>query len=163
MKKLFEISNEYLNIFDQIEENNGELSAEIEKKLAISESELKQKGIAYCAVIKKLDGELETIDKEINRLQALKKTRNNIVQNLKDRLKYALLQFDITEIKTELIKINFRKSKNVVIDNIEDLPEFCKKVKVAVTADKKLIKEMIESGKMIKGAHIEENKNLQIK
>lgn len=163
MKPIFEISKDYLNIIDQIETNEGEITPEIETALAINEGEIKQKSIAYVAVIKSLESDVNTIDDEIKRLTALKKSRSNIVLNLKDRLSYALELFSIEEIKTELLKINFRKSKSVVVDDIDLLPETCKLTKVSVTPDKKMIKELIESGAKIEGAYISENRNLQIK
>ena len=163
MKNLFEISTDYLELFDKIEENQGEITPEIETALAINEGEVKQKGVAYCAVIKTIDGEVAMIDNEIKRLQALKKARVNIVLNLKDRLKNALILFGIDEIKTELIKINFRKSKSIVVTDVDELPVSCKTTTVTTVADKKAIKELIENGFDVKGATQVENKNIQIK
>ena len=163
MKPIFDISKEYLNLIDQIEENNGEITEQIETALAINEGEIKQKSVAYVAVMKSLESEVDFIDNEIKRLQALKKSRANIVQNLKDRLEYALNTFGIDEIKTELIKINFRKSKSVIVDDIDLIPESCKKTTINITPDKKLLKEMLEDGAIIIGAHILEKKNLTIK
>lgn len=163
MKPIFEIKKEYADILDQIEENNGEITEEIENRLAINEGEIKQKGVAYAVVVKSMEAEQITIDNEIKRLQQLKKVRDNIISNLKDRLKYALEHYSIDEIKTETLKINFRKSKSVVVSDIDSLPEQCKKITVKVEPDKKLIKEMIEKGEFVNGAIIQENKNLQIK
>jgi len=163
MKAIFEISKDYLELAEQIENNGGEVTPEIETALAINESEVKQKSVAYVAVIKTMESDVKTIDEEIKRLQALKKSRSNIINNLKDRLTYALNLFEIDEIKTELVKINFRNSKSTVVDDIDLLPEICKKTTVSITPDKKTIKELIESGKKIEGAYILENRTLQIK
>ncbi|WBC28430.1 Gam-like end protection [Rhodobacteraceae phage LS06-2018-MD05] len=163
MKPIYEISKNYLDLIDQIEENNGEITPEIETSLAINEGEIKQKSVAYVAVMKSLESEVDFIDNEIKRLQALKKSRANIVQNLKDSLEYALNTFGIDEIKTELIKINFRKSKSVIIDKPELVPDHYNTITVTRTPNKKAIKEAIESGKKVKGAYISENRNLQIK
>lgn len=163
MKKIFEIGKEYIELIDQIEKNEGEITDEVETALAINEGEIKQKSVAYVAVIKSMESDVKTIDEEIKRLTALKKTRGNIILNLKDRLTYALNLFGIEEIKTELLKINFRKSKSVEVDDIDLLPETCKATTVSIKPDKKMIKQLIESGEKINGAHIQENRNLQIK
>lgn len=163
MKPIFEISNDFLQLLDQVENNDGEITPEIESALAINDGEVKQKSVAYVAVIKTIEADVKIIDEEIKRLQALKKSRGGIVSNLKNRLDYALKLFCIDEIKTELVKINFRKSKIVVIEDIDLLPDSCKNIKVTVIPDKKTIKQLIEDGKNIKGAYIQVNSNLQIK
>jgi hypothetical protein len=163
MKNIFEIEQKYLSIIDEIEANEGELTPSIETALAINEGEIKQKSMAYVSVIKNMESDVQTIDSEIKRLQALKKSRGNIVQRLKDTLQNALILFDIPEIKTELCKISFRKSKSVVVDDITLLPKECKTTTISITPDKKKIKELIESGIKLEGAYISENKNLQIK
>jgi hypothetical protein len=132
MKPIYNISKEYLELVEQIETNEGEITPEIETALAINEGEIKQKGVAYVAVIKTMESDIKTIDDEIKRLTALKKSRGNIVNNLKDRLEYALNLFEIDEIKTELVKINFRKSKSVVVDDIDLLPELYKNTTISV-------------------------------
>lgn len=162
MKSIFEISKEYITIIDELEINGGEVTEGIETALAINEGELKQKGVAYVAVIKSLDSEVEIIESEIKRLTALKKARNSIISNLKDRLSNAMQQYGIDEIKTELVKINFRKSKSVNIYDESILPDNCKIVTVS-TISKTELKKRIDAGEKIAGVEIVENLNLQIK
>jgi hypothetical protein len=52
MKSLYEISTDLMTIFNQIEENNGEITESQETALAISEGEIKQKAVAYVSVKK---------------------------------------------------------------------------------------------------------------
>ena len=59
------------------------------------------------------------------------------------------------------LKISFRKSESVEIDNVEELEDRFKRVKVE--ADKTAIKQAIKSGKEVKGARLVENNNLQIR
>lgn len=163
MKSIYEISKDYIEVLSELENNGGEFTEDIETALAIPEAQVKQKSIAYVAVVKSIEAETNEIKAEISRLTALKKHNDTIVMNMKTRLKNALELFDIPEIKTATNKISFRKSESVIIDDIDLIPETCKKVSVTVTADKKLLKEMLESGDIIIGAHIQENRNLQIK
>lgn len=162
MKNIFQISSEYLNILDELEENGGEFTPEIEHSLAINESELKQKGVAYAALIKSVEAEQVIIDNEIKRLQAFKKVRGNIILKLKDMLKNALEMYEIDEIKTETLKINFRKSESVVIDDVYLLPDDCKILKIEHIS-KTEIKKRLKSGEEMQGVHLEVNKNIQIK
>lgn len=162
MKSLFTIGSEYLEIFNQIEENGGEITPEIETALTISKSELEQKATNYVNFIKELDGKAFSIECEIKRLQALKKQNDTFVEKLKENIAKAMETFEIDEIKTDLIKINFRKSKSVIIEDVELLPNDCVKIEKKPIS-KTEIKKRIEAGEFITGATIVESKNLQIK
>lgn len=162
MKSIYEISTSYLSILDQLEENGGEITPEMEQQLNITEIEVRQKSEAYVAVVKTLESSTKTIDDEIKRLQARKKTMVKLSTSLKDRLSMALKTFGIDEIKNALFTINFRKSESVIIDDIQALPDICKVVKVEAIS-KTEIKKMIKSGQDIPGAKIITNSNMQIK
>jgi hypothetical protein len=160
-KSLYNIEKEYLEIANQLED--GELSPELETALAINERELQGKAIAYAYVIKDSEDTVSVIDAEIKRLQGLKKTEQNKVTRLKETISNAMEFYGITEIKTETLKLNFRRSEGVVGSNdylTDDLvtivPEQRKPNLVAIKA---AIKEGIE----IEGYSIEERYSLQIK
>lgn len=160
-KSLYNIEKEYLEIANQLED--GELSPELETALAINERELQGKAIAYAYVIKDSEDTVSVIDAEIKRLQGLKKTEQNKVTRLKETISNAMELYGITEIKTETLKLNFRRSEGVVGSNdylTDDLvtivPEQRKPNLVAIKA---AIKEGIE----IEGYSIEERYSLQIK
>ena len=110
-----------------------------------------------------MDADIDIIDAEIKRLQAAKKQREKATEYLKDRIKHAMDLFSIEEIKTPLVKINFRKSESVEVDDVNSLPAAFKVVKVTEQADKGAIKEAIKNGADIIGCRIVENKNLQIR
>ena len=112
-------------------------------------------------MIKTLDSECDVIDNEIKRLQELKKQRSNFTQSLKDRLKNAMQAMELTEIKTALNKINFRKSESVEIIDESILPNNVLIYEPKI--DKKKIKEIIKNGGVVLGAEIVVNQNLQIK
>lgn len=160
---LYQIEQNYLQIAEQLIDNGGETSPEIEQSLAITEEQLQNKSVAYSFVIKEMDGEVEIIENEIKRLQAMKKTRENASERLKANIKHAMELFNIDEIKTPLVKINFRKSEAVEVDDVNQLPAPYKVVKVTEQADKMAIKEAIKNGAEIPGCRIVANRNLQIK
>ncbi|MDX5586529.1 MAG: siphovirus Gp157 family protein [Aureibaculum sp.] len=162
MKNIYEIEQNYLALVEQIEANEGELTPELEQALEINQKELEVKSLRYVQVMKTIDGETSLIDAEIKRLQALKKARVNVVSRLKETISQAMKLYEVDEIVTPLVKINFRKSKSVVISDIEALPANCKIIETKPIS-KTEIKKMIESGTEVSGASIVENQNLQIK
>jgi len=159
---IYNIQQNYLSICESIIENGGEITALQEVELMISKSELQQKAVAYIYVVKSLESDVTTIDEEIKRLQALKLSRTKTIDKLKDTVKSAMEMYDIEEIKTATLKINFRKSESVEVDPdiISDI--WCN-TKTVKTPDKSRIKEAIKIGTAIRGAILKINRNIQIK
>ena len=66
---IWQIQQDLLDIFNELEENGGELTPELEEKLAVTQEDFKNKVKSYGEVIKSLKGEIDTIDKETARLK----------------------------------------------------------------------------------------------
>ena len=162
MKSLYEISTDLMTLFNEIDNAGGEITESQEALMAIGRSELNQKGVSYAYIIKTFEGEVEIAKAEIKRIQQLIKIREGIVSKLKETLKNALLTFEIDEIKTELVKINFRASKSVNIFDENLLPNDCVIIEKKPISKTEL-KKRIEAGEYIPGCEIVENLNLQIK
>ena len=158
---LYDIKNEYLDLINQVEELEGELTPEIEIKLNINQNELQNKAIAYHSVILSKDAFNMQIDNEIKRLQALKKRNNSLVDNLKDRLVGAIQMFGEFTVGTNTFGL--RKSERVEVEDVNQLPKEYKTIKVTEQANKILIKKDLKLGKEIENAYIVEQYNLKIK
>lgn len=158
---LYNIELDYLRLVDEIEANDGVLTEEQEKALTINESELKGKALAYKEVIATKEIFNQRIDDEIKRLQALKKTNNNVVARLKERLLEAVKLFGNFE--ANLSKFGTRKSTQVLTpEDINGLPKEYKTVKVTEAANKVAIKEALKAGKTIEGCELKEVLTLKI-
>lgn len=160
-KTLLEITGEALAIYENLEENGGELTHNLEKELEINESELQSKGKAYLEVIGDNKAYLDRVDIEIKRLQAIKKARKYLIDNLEFRLLEAQKVYGDFEIG--LHTITTRSSESIEVNNINFLPKEFKVVKVTETADKKALKEAIKRGEVIEGVTLKKNENLRIK
>jgi len=160
---LFKIEQQYIDLTEQLIESEGELTPELEQALNITLTEFETKSIAYGHVIRKLDAECDIIDSEIKRLQSIKRSRESASERLKTRIKQAMELFDMPKIETPLIKLSFRKSESVEVEDINSLPAMYKTIKIVETPDKKLIKDSLKLGKEIPGCKLVENNNLQIK
>ena len=160
---IYQIEKSYNQLAEELIDNGGELTPLLEEQLAITEEQLQNKSVAYSFVIKQMDDDVDIIDAEIKRLQALKKQREKASEYLKERIKHAMELFSIEEIKTPLVKINFRKSESVEVDDVNALPAAFKVVKVTEQADKAAIKAAIKDGVEVTGCRIETHRNLQIK
>lgn len=110
---IFEISNELSSIIDELEENGGELTEELSEKLTISQQEFKNKIENYINVIKNIDSDVEACDKEIKRLQSVKKTKQNTIERLKTIVCWAIDEYGETN-KSGNKYIDLGKSKVTV-------------------------------------------------
>lgn len=162
-KSLYNIEKEYLEIADQLAD--GELSPELETALAINEKELQGKAVSYAYVIKEAEDTVSVIDAEIKRLQGLKKTEQNKVERLKETISNAMELYGITEIKTETLKLNFRRSERVICNDekakLND--DFVTVVPEVRKPNLTAINKAIKTGEDVQGYEIQENYSLQIK
>lgn len=114
----------------------------------------------YVKVIKSLEADIEARKNEKKRLDGLNKSDQTKIDNLKAALAVSMTETGQTKVDTTLFKVGFRKSEAVVVDETK-LP---KKYQVATyKPDKKTLKELLKSGKHIKGAVLEERSNLSIR
>ena len=90
---IFNISRELEDIFYQIEENGGEITPELEEKLAITEDKLYDKLDGYRRVHSKLLSDAKTCKEEETRIAKLRKTKENQAERLKDTMLTAVQQF----------------------------------------------------------------------
>lgn len=160
---LYQIEQTYLTLVESLIENGGELTPELETELSINKEQLQNKGVCYGFIVKELEGNIDLIDLEIKRLQALKKPLVNSIDRLKNNLSQAMQMFEVTELKTPLLKINFRKSESVEIEDIDLLDADFVKTTITKAADKIAIKEAIKAEIPVRGAVLITNYNLQIK
>jgi hypothetical protein len=160
---LYQIEQNYLNLVESLIENGGELTPELETELSINKEQLQNKGVCYGFIVKELEGNIDLIDLEIKRLQALKKPLVNSIDRLKNNLSQAMQMFDVTELKTPLLKINFRKSESIEVTDIDLLDTDFVKTTITKAADKIAIKDAIKAEIPVRGAVLITNYNLQIK
>lgn len=159
MKNLFNIDAELYEVYNEIENNGGEMTPELEATLEITQEERMTKGEGYVYVIKQLRSQADMIKSEIKRLQELAKRYENSADKLADTLLQSVVAHG--QIKTALVTISSRKSKSVSITDESVIPaEF---LRVKTEPNKTAIKEAIEAGQEVEGALIVENYSLNIR
>lgn len=94
---IYQIQQDLLAIFDELEENGGELTPELEEKLAITQEQFKDKVEDYTNVIKSLDADMAAIKVEQARLKALYDRKEKVAKKLKDIIIAAINKFGDTK------------------------------------------------------------------
>lgn len=162
-QSIYQIQNEFLLIQNQLIEQDGEYTEDQINALAINETDLENKTVGYCFVIKDYEDDVNAIDNEMKRLTQKKKVLNNAIDTLKSTILNAMNLYGKDEIKTAIVKVSFRNSESVEITNESQLDACFIVTKTVTSPDKKAIKDAIKSGEVVTGATISYNKNLQIK
>lgn len=160
---LYEIEKSQLQLIDDLIENGGELTPELEEALAINQQDLTTKATNYGFLIKQLTAECSIIDAEIERLDTLKKSRSKVVEKLKSNMLAAMQVFGVDKIESPVMKISLRASESVEIEDVNSIPADYMVTKVTTQPDKSRIKAAIKAGEVMSGARIQVNQNLIIK
>jgi len=120
---IWQIQQELLSIFDELEENGGELTEELEQQLAISQENFRSKVESYTNVIKSVKADIAAIDQESKRLAELKKSKTAIVDRLSKVIIEAVDKFgDTTKNGGKFFdygtgKVSIRNSQKVEVDD----------------------------------------------
>lgn len=137
---------------------------EIEEIKAIIKEQIATKGTGIILVVRNLESDVEAIKAEIKRLQDLKKSKENKIENLKKYTKECLEEADIKKVSTSLGNISIRKlpgSVEVLEEN--SIPQEYKKEVITVTIDKKAILAELKEGVVIPGVTLKTGTSLTIK
>ena len=171
MANIFEITSEYQQLLNEIEQNEGVLTDEMIAKIDVNRENLNDKINGYVQVIKNFELEIATrngtilkYQDECNLLESKNHSDSKTIERMKQAIDSTLKVFELNELKTPLFKVNYRKSSSVNITDECLLPKFCFKTeKITKRIGISEIKSFIESGKIKKGAEIVEHYKLQIK
>lgn len=157
---LYQITEEQQRINAMLEESGGELTPEIEEALAVNEGNFLEKSRDYGFAILKYKAYISAIKAEKERLDGIKKTCENTITRMEERLVDAMQRFDKPKVELDTLKLSLRKSERVIIDDENAVPADCKTIKVDIS--KTALKAYLKAGEDC-GAHLEENQSLQIK
>lgn len=93
MNSLYEINNELLNLFAQIEEQEGEITEEQESLLEITQDKLTDKLTDYKNAIQQWKSDIEAIKCEGKRLSDRKNVLTNRIDKLKEQMLFAVEKY----------------------------------------------------------------------
>lgn len=129
MANLYEIEQELLDIYNELEENGGELTPELEEKLLLTQDNFKTKLNGYVNVINEITSKIDACKTEEKRISTLRKSREKSINRLKEIVQRCVINFgDINKngnysIELDTCKLATRGSDTLEFDEqrIEDL------------------------------------------
>lgn len=122
MANIYQISQELLSIFDELEENGGEFTPELEEQLNITQEEFRDKIKSYSNVVKMLENDIVDIKAEKARLNDLQKSKEKTIERLKKIMIDAVEMFgDTTKSGSKYLdygtgKVSIRNTQVVEIE-----------------------------------------------
>lgn len=160
-QSLYNITEDQRLLNAMLEETGGELTPEIEEAMLITEENFISKAEAYGATISEYDAQAEACAQEIKRLQAFKKTCENVSKRMKERISDAMMTFDKDKVTAGTFRFSFRKSTAVVVENEELIPEEYFRTERSIC--RKELMDALKAGEVIAGAMIETRQTLQMR
>lgn len=160
---LYEITDKYLKVLDnlEIDEETGEiLNAEELDELS---GAFEEKSEAVACYIKNSEVFIGNLKAEEANLAKRRKQAEKRIDYLKNVLTACLDAAGRDKVETTKVRVSFRKSVAVSIDDEKALPADFVVETVTTKPDKTAIKKAIQSGQEVSGASLVENRNLQIK
>ena len=174
MSSLFNIVGEfnelYLMATDAIDETEGVYERAIAEKafsdtLDSLKGELTDKAAGYVAVMNRLDMEMKKAEEIEKRYKAIKESRKNAIQRMKDACMWACENLGVTEIDAGDMTIKIKNNGGqlpVIIEEGKEVPQnLCK---VTIEPDKTLIREYLKDHPDCEFARIgERGKHIEVK
>lgn len=162
MSSIYELNKDYAELSAMLEtaETEEEIQA-IQDTLEMINVSIEEKLENTGKFIKNTESDITGIKAEIERLTAMKKTKENFVERLKNNVEFALKEKGLETLTVGTFKAGYRKSESVEIINLDVIPaDF---TKVEIKADKTAIKKALKAGETVEGAEIKVNQNFYIK
>lgn len=164
MKPLYEYSNDYKKLIDELEQND-ELTIEQQKELLDSVKEnIENKSINVGAYIKNMEIEQDAILNHIKQMNDRLKKVTRRIENMKDYLKYNMQSCNIDKIVSSKFNICIKNNPcKVVISDETQVEDIYIKEKVTKSIDKELIKSHLKNGLLLDYATLVTDKRIEIK
>lgn len=164
--KLYELTGEMLdaiNLYNSVE--SDEDLAKVEEKLTGLQLSFNDKVEAVAHYVLSLEGDVDKIENEVARLNALKKKTEAEAEWLRGYLLRHMTLTETLDIKSATVKVRVKTNPpSVIVDNADEIPSnFLREIPARFEPDKVTIKEALLKGEAVPGTHIERKQKLEIK
>lgn len=165
--KLYEIAEQYKNIAELLADPEFADNQDITTALDNIEDDFNNKAVNVVKAINIAEHDIDAIDSEIKRLTAMKKARQNRIDEIKNYLKFNMQKTGIYKIECPLFKISYSECVQSAVEIDEKLfmdnninEDF---VNVKITPNKTAIKDALKRGENVIGAKLVDSQVLTIK
>ena len=165
MSNLFDIVGEFNELYEMATSEEEQAEQVFIDTLDSLKGELTEKAAGYVAVMNRLDMEMKKAEEIEKRYKAIKESRKNAIQRMKDACMWACNELGVTEIDAGDMTIKVKNNGGqlpLIIEEGKEIPQnLCK---VTIEPDKSLIREYLKDHPDCEFAHIgERGKHIEVK
>lgn len=161
-KSLVTLINETAKLEQMLIESGGEITEEIEKALAIKETNLPEKIDGYKFTIDKFSSHESFYAERAEFYSRTAKACANVQERLKNGIKEAMQALGVSELVGSDIRFTLQKSApSVIVEDESLIPEEFKSTKVTISIDKKKLKDALSLSDL-PGASLKEGVTLKV-
>lgn len=163
--KLYEISSEYEMVISALQENGGELTADLEAALERVNEAFDCKAEKVCLYVRNLLSLASAAKGEIERLQALAKSRTTAAESLKDYLFREMQRVGKEKIERPLAKLRIQANSvpSIQCDHPETLPTEYQHITVSYSVDRDAVLRTLKNNQALpEGIVVERKSHLRI-
>ncbi|MGV7078446.1 siphovirus Gp157 family protein [Testudinibacter sp. P80/BLE/0925] len=165
--KLYQITGQYQNIAALLDDPELAENQDVLSALDSIQDDFETKVEQTIFIMKNIEAEIEPIDAEIKRLQAMKKARQNNIDRIKDRLRANMQAIDKSKLKCGLFSVSYRiaSGNKLQLDEAEFLANCYDEELIvhSVKPNNAAIKAALKNGADILGAKLVDSEVLTIK
>ena len=161
MANFYNLSTQHRQLLNMLDE--GYSIEDLQDTLDSIEADMNTKVDNTVGLIRSIEADTDAIDKEIKRLQALKKQKNNFIGRLKQHLQDALEVQQKDNYRTATNYIYKRNNQPSVNITNESLIDKAYRIPQPDKYDKKTMKEDILAGADVEGAELVNSTSLVVK
>lgn len=160
MSTLYELTGQYMDLMEMAEEADPDV---LRDTLEGIEGEIEDKADNYAKVIRTLEGQVDTIDAEISRLQSKKKAVKNSIDSIKSNLERSMIQTGKKKFKTDLFSFGIQKNPPTVsVKDESKIPGYFWKQK-APELDRAALKNYLKENGSTEYAELVQGESLRIR
>lgn len=158
MNTLYDLTQDYKNLLDLAGSMDADEVETFNDTLEAVLGEIEVKADGYAVVLAEIEGRINTVNREIGRLEAIESALSNTRRRMIDRLKTAMEDIGKKEIKTDLHRFKIVRNGGKQPLDIDEgcVPEEYTKTEVKQVPDKDKIRKALESGECLTFAHLED-------
>ena len=157
---LYELVGQYLDIYNM--DIDEETKLDTIEALGLDEK-IEVKLENYAKLIRNLEADNTAYKTEEEHLKKKRETNTKKIDWLKHNAQTAMEAIGVTKIKGELFTLSVQNSKASVVVDEANLPKKYWTKKITESPNKKKLYEILNEGKKVKGASLQENRSLRIR
>ena len=158
---LYELTQNFETVLNMLYTDTDEQA--VFDTLECIECEIEEKADNYAKMIKNIEGDINNIKTEIERLTNKKQSLETKIKWLKTNLENAMLKTGKTKFKTALFSFNIQKNApSLLIETEDNIPKKYY-IEQEPKLDRKTLLSALKEGEQISGVSIQQTESLRIR